>query len=496
MVRHAARRLDRLAESYIAGWWDTDDLTAVVRARVPPNDRRSGSSWTRRRDGPAGCWRGCSGSGRRASTAIAQNIAAHYDLSNDFFALMLDPTMAYSCAYFADDETSLEAAQMAKFEMIAGKLQLGPEDHVIEIGSGWGGFALHAAEQHGCRVTTTTISEAQRSMVEKRVAQRGLADRVTVLGADYRELEGRYDALVSIEMIEAVDWRRHDEFFAVVRPAPRPTEAGWRCKPSPSPTPATSGRSCTTTSYEPWCSQAAACPRSAPSPVQWLAHRTCELSTCRTSARTTPRHSGAGGPTSRAGASAVERLGFDERFWRFWTLYLCYCEAAFMERHVSDVQLVLARPGAPTQRLGSPHVTPDPRPGSPHGAVQVVDHLAEAACVASAPARSQTSRMLLAGDSSSADENGQAGAHVVNGSHDRPHRTIVVSHGHRDGHRQWSLRLGNCAAEGRHRDIGTEVDDFEAAAAQDVRSHGGREPVQLVGRSPQDHAAALRTPAP
>ena len=92
-----------------------------------------------------------------------ENIAAHYDLSNEFFALMLDPTMAYSCAFFADDGTSLEEAQMAKFEMIAAKLQLGPEDHVIEIGSGWGGFAIHAAERHGCRVTTTTISEAQRA---------------------------------------------------------------------------------------------------------------------------------------------------------------------------------------------------------------------------------------------------------------------------------------------------------------------------------------------
>ena len=132
--------------------------------------------------------------------------------------------------------------------------------------------------------------------------------------------------------------------------------------------------------------------------------------------------------------------------------------------------------------------------GHPTGAVQVVEHLTEAPCVASTPARSQTSRMLLAGDSSSADENGQAGAHVVNGSHDRPHRTIVVSHGHSDGHRQCSLRLGNCAAEGSHGDIGTEVDDFEAAAAQDVRSHGGREPVLLVGRSPQDHAAALGPP--
>ncbi len=202
-----------LAESYIAGWWDTDDLTAAVRLafRRTTALRRFLDTAARRTGGlPAAMQRFRPPSKHRDR----ENIAAHYDLSNDFFALMLDPTMAYSCAYFAADGTSLEEAQVAKFEMIAGKLQLGPEDHVIEIGSGWGGFALHAAEQHGCRVTTTTISEAQRSLVEKRVAHHGLADRVTVLGADYRDLEGRYDALVSIEMIEAVDWRRHDEFFA------------------------------------------------------------------------------------------------------------------------------------------------------------------------------------------------------------------------------------------------------------------------------------------
>ena len=176
--------------------------------------RPSGSFWTRRHDGREGCSPGCSGSGHRASGGDRENIAAHYDLSNDCFALMLDPTMAYSCAYFAADRPSLEEAQGAKFEMIADKPQIGPEDHVIEIGTGWGGFALHAAEQHGCRVTTTTISQAQRALVEKRVAQHGLADRVTVLGADYRDLVGRYDALVSIEMIEAVDWRRHNTFFA------------------------------------------------------------------------------------------------------------------------------------------------------------------------------------------------------------------------------------------------------------------------------------------
>src|SRR5271168_3272537 len=169
-----------MAESYIAGWWDTDDLTAVVRVAFRRTIAfRQFLDATARRSG------GLVAAAQRlrppSKHRDRENISAHYDLSNEFFALMLDPTMAYSCGFFAEDSTSLESAQVAKFEMIAAKLRLGPEDHVIEIGTGWGGFAIHAAERYGCRVTTTTISEAQRSLAEKRVAEHGLSDRVTVL---------------------------------------------------------------------------------------------------------------------------------------------------------------------------------------------------------------------------------------------------------------------------------------------------------------------------
>ena len=171
MLRRGSRGM---AESYMAGWWDTDDLTAVVphRASAVPLALRQCL------DVSGHAFGGLAAAAQRlrppSKHRDRENIAAHYDLSNDFFALMLDPTMTYSCAVFRRRRTSLEAAQMAKFEMIAAKLHLGPEDHVIEIGTGWGGFAMHAAEQHGCRVTTTTISEAQRSLAEKRVAERGL----------------------------------------------------------------------------------------------------------------------------------------------------------------------------------------------------------------------------------------------------------------------------------------------------------------------------------
>ena len=339
-----------LAESYIAGWWDTDDLTAVVRLAL-----RRTTSLRRILDTTA----------RRVGALLAsmqrirppskhrdrENIAAHYDLSNDFFALMLDPTMAYSCAYFASDGTSLEEAQVAKFDMIAGKLRLGPGDHVIEIGSGWGGFALHAAERHGCRVTTTTISEAQRSMVEERVAHHGLADRVTVLGADYRDLEGRYDALVSIEMVEAVDWRRHDEFFATC--ARLLTDRGRMALQAITIADASYERAklhddfVRTMVFPGGCLPSISAIASSVARTSDL--RIVDLQDIGPHYAETLRRWRSNLEGQR---SAVERLGFDERFWRFWTLYLCYCEAAFMERHVSDVQLVLARPGAPMQRFG------------------------------------------------------------------------------------------------------------------------------------------------
>ena len=281
------------------------------------------------------------------------NIAAHYDLSNEFFALMLDPTMAYSCAYFTDEATTLEAAQVAKFDRIATKLELGPEDHVIEIGTGWGGFAIHAARRYGCRVTTTTISEAQRSLAEKRVAEHGLADRVTVLGADYRDLEGRYDALVSIEMIEAVDWRRHDQFFATC--ARLLTDRGRMGLQAITIADGSFERAklhdefIRTMVFPGGCLPSIAAIGASVARTSDL--RIVDLEDIGPHYAETLRRWRANLERQRP---AVERLGFDERFWRFWTLYLCYCEAAFMERHVSDVQVVLARPNAPMPRLDGP----------------------------------------------------------------------------------------------------------------------------------------------
>ena len=198
---------------YADGLWDCDDLTTLTRVLnrglrpvTAVQDRvgqavGSSTDWLRRLRPPS-------------KHVDRHNIQAHYDVSNEFFALFLDETMMYSSAIFADPGMDLATAQRAKLDRLCTKLGLGPDDHVVEIGTGWGGFACHAAANYGCRVTTTTISDAQFRYASKRVVEEGLADRVTVLNRDYRDLDGTYDKLVSIEMIEAVDWRQHDTFFA------------------------------------------------------------------------------------------------------------------------------------------------------------------------------------------------------------------------------------------------------------------------------------------
>ena len=189
-----------------------DDLTNTLRifARnadvLVPMDR-----WSTRFMGP---WRSLWMWSRRNTRAGSRrNIAAHYDLSNDFFALMLDPTMTYSSGIFERPDATLEEASMAKYDRICRKLRLLPTDHVLEIGTGWGGFAMHAAKNYGCRVTTTTISQEQFQLARTRIREAGLEDRIELLLKDYRDLEGQFDKAVSIEMIEAVGENMFDTYF-------------------------------------------------------------------------------------------------------------------------------------------------------------------------------------------------------------------------------------------------------------------------------------------
>jgi cyclopropane-fatty-acyl-phospholipid synthase len=202
-----------LAESFAQGIWDSPDLVALIRLAAR-NARGLDRLRARLRavrwpvQPAAALLR--PNTRRRAR----RDISAHYDLGNELFARMLDPTMSYSCAIFERDGMTLEQAQVAKLERICEKLELGPRDRVIEIGSGWGAFAVYAARTRGCHVTTTTISREQHEYAVEQVRRAGLDDMVTVLMRDYRELRGRYEKLVSVEMIEAVGWRQLGVFLA------------------------------------------------------------------------------------------------------------------------------------------------------------------------------------------------------------------------------------------------------------------------------------------
>ncbi len=200
-------------ESYMAGDWWADDLTAAVRILLANREVLDGLDSAGASRVADLVRRLAHAASRNTRAGSRRNIAAHYDIGNDFFERMLDPSMMYSCAFYEQPGQSLEAAQVAKLDRICRKLDLRPGDHLLEIGTGWGALALHAAGRYGCRVTTTTISREQHALARQRIEAAGLADRVTLLLDDYRDLPGRYDKLVSIEMIEAVGHQYFDTFF-------------------------------------------------------------------------------------------------------------------------------------------------------------------------------------------------------------------------------------------------------------------------------------------
>ncbi|MBV9805020.1 MAG: class I SAM-dependent methyltransferase [Solirubrobacterales bacterium] len=331
-----------LADAHADGLWDSPDLVALVRlaARNAPSlDRlRRRLAVVRVPLQRVRAWLWPSTRARRR-----RDIAAHYDLGNQLFSRMLDPTMSYSCGVFGDAGTTLEQAQLAKLELVCEKLDLGPRDHLLEIGTGWGGLAIYAARTRGCRVTTTTISREQYGHAVEAVSRAGLADRITVLLEDYRDLTGRYDKLVSIEMIEAVGWRHTGAFFARCSRllAPNGTmllqaiaidDRAYEVQKA--------SRSFMNTRIFPGgclpslevMTRAAA--RRTDLQVIGLEDITAHyVETLRRWRERFARHAG-----------ELADLGYDERFQRMWTLYLAYCEAGFAERRILDLQLVLAKP--------------------------------------------------------------------------------------------------------------------------------------------------------
>jgi cyclopropane-fatty-acyl-phospholipid synthase len=331
-----------VSEAYTESWFDCADLPELARLaalNMPALDR-----WRRAvRPLVAGPQSALSWCARNTPKRSRRRVAAHYDIGNDLFSLMLDETMTYSCAIFEEPASSLHQAQLAKLDRICRKLELRPQDHVLEIGSGWGGFAIHAASHYGCRVTTTTLSGEQRRLAQERIAAAGLDDRVTVLLQDYRDLEGTFDKLVSIEMIEAVGWQYFDTFFercaallapdgAMLLQAITIDERAYNVEKSK--------RSFANTHVFP-----GGCLPSLGAISRSVARvtdmRPIQLEDITTHYVRTLR---CWRENFLAQLERVRSLGYDGRFARTWELYLAYCEGGFRGGRIGNVQLLLAKP--------------------------------------------------------------------------------------------------------------------------------------------------------
>ncbi|HIE5354633.1 TPA: class I SAM-dependent methyltransferase [Stenotrophomonas maltophilia] len=338
-------------ESYIHGDWQCDDLVALVRLLVRNRDLLDGME-----RGPAcvGGWllRGWNRLRRNSREGSRRNIAAHYDLGNDFFALFLSTDLMYSSALFASEQDTLEDASRRKLDRICQQLRLAPGERVIEIGTGWGGFALHAAQHYGCHVTTTTISAEQHALATARVRAAGLEDRITLLMKDYRDLDGQYDKLVSIEMIEAIGAQYLDTYMATLQRLLKPdglallqaiTIEDHRYEQARRSVDYIK-RHVFPGSFIPSINAIMAAKTRA-SDLQLLAQQDFGHSYALTLRAWRQRF--------LAQLPAVHAQGFDARFCRLWEFYLAYCEGGFLERSIGVSHLLLARPG----HRGSAHAT-------------------------------------------------------------------------------------------------------------------------------------------
>lgn len=334
-------------EAYMDGLWDTDNITNVIKwflLNIENNPTVSGGK-TQKAALNLLKWVNKISHYRRANSieGSRKNIAEHYDLNNDFFASFLDSTMTYSSAYFYRDGMSLEEAQLAKYDRLCQQLHLKSTDHVLEIGSGWGGNAIYMAKKYGCKVTSLTISAQQHKLACERVEAEGLGDRVNILIQDYRLMEGRFDKIVSIEMLEAVGHKYLDVYFNKIDELLKKNGIlAIQVITSPD------------SRYE-----------SLRKGVDWIQKYIFPGSLL-------PSVSAINGSINRTGdltmvdlkdiglhygqtlklwfdqfnsnLPSVKALGFDDAFIRKWNYYFCYCEAAFAMRNINVMQLIYTRP--------------------------------------------------------------------------------------------------------------------------------------------------------
>jgi cyclopropane-fatty-acyl-phospholipid synthase len=329
-------------ESYFRGNWHCEDLTSLVRLFIRNRhllenfDGRKNRSMKLFRQ--LGYWLR-----RNTRQGSRRNIQAHYDIGNDFFSLFLDKSLMYSSAYYADQNTSLEEAAIAKLDRVCRKLELKPEHHLLEIGTGWGGMAIHAAKHYGCRVTTTTISREQYELAKHRIEEQGLSDRIEVLFEDYRDLDGRYDRIVSIEMVEAVGHQYMKQYFK---------QCSHLLKDD--------GRMLiqAITMTDQYYQEALRdvdfikqyiFPGGFLPSVTAMADALTEATDLKIThledlayhyARTLNDWRKA----FWSRIDQVQRLGYSNEFIRLWDFYLCYSEGGFLERHCGVVQMLLTKP--------------------------------------------------------------------------------------------------------------------------------------------------------
>ncbi len=334
-------------ESYTAGEWETDNLAQVIRWMILNREQNPAISGGATTGAGIGLLRGVNellhALRDNDPKGSERNIAAHYDLSNELFACFLDESMTYSCADFSSGAQTLEEAQHAKLDRLACAMHIRSFDHVLEVGGGWGGFALHLAQKYGCRVTTITVSREQLKLMRERIAAAGLGNRIEARFQDYRSIEGQFDKVVSVEMLEAVGHRHLPEFFAAVERVLLPHGLlGVQVIT------AADSRYDEIRRRADWTQKHIF-------PGSLIPSLAALTSAARQGSRLQMHSLYDMGPDYaktlqewrrrfHANLATVRRLGFDERFIRTWNYYFGYCEAAFATRHISAAQIVYTRP--------------------------------------------------------------------------------------------------------------------------------------------------------
>ena len=338
-----------IAEAYILGYWTSDDVVMLMRIIL-----KNRSIMLSLNDGFAKILSPINKlihrSRQNTLKGSKENILAHYDLSNDFYKLWLDPTMTYSCAYFKDTNTTLEDASIEKLDRMCRKLNLSEKDNILEVGTGWGSFSIHAAKNYGCSITTTTISDAQYEYAKARVLEEGLESKINVINKDYRKLDGQYDKIVSIEMIEAVGYEYISEYFRKLSSLLKPDGLM-----------ALQGITYNDQNFDTYKDSVdfikkyifpGSCLISISQIIDVIKNKT-DLSMIdmeditRHYAETLNRWR----KNFMSVLPEVKEMGYSKAFINMWEFYFLYCEAGFLERNIGDVQMVFAKSGARDVRV-------------------------------------------------------------------------------------------------------------------------------------------------